>query len=216
MGMPQPFESSKRAWTSAHPGGRPTRRRRPLGGTRVFGLAVLVAGSLFLPRFAPGEPAEQRSFSDREVKATYFFRLPNFFDWPDSDWPAEGEPLQACLIGRDPFHDALDFFDGRTVRGRRFRVRRLSIIEESRGCHLLYIGAEGRARTRSILLHIRDRSVLSVGDGIEFARLGGSVGFVVEDRRVRLALNPDAAQRCGLVVSSKLLEVSSFVRGSSQ
>jgi len=55
-----------------------------------------------------------------------------------------------------------------------------------------------------------------VGDGIEFARLGGSVGFVVEDRRVRLALNPDAAQRSGLVVSSKLREVSSIVRGSSR
>jgi hypothetical protein len=216
MGMPQPFEFSKRAWARSHPGERPTRRLRPFGGMRVFGLALFVVGSLFLPRFAPGEPAEQRSFSDREVKATYFFRLSNFFDWPDADWPAEGKPLQACLIGRDPFHDALDFFDGKTVRGRLFQVRRLSSIQESRDCHLLYIGVEGRAQIRSILLYIRDRSVLSVGDGIEFARLGGSVGFVVEDRRVRLALNPDAAQRSGLVVSSKLLEVSSIVRGSSQ
>lgn len=215
MGMTQRFESSKRAWVRSHPCEPPTRRPASFGGTCAFGLGLLVLGSLLLPRFAPGESAEQRSFSDREVKATYFFRLSNFFDWPDADWPAEGEPLQACLIGRDPFHDALDFFDGKTVRGRRFQVRRLATIQESRDCHLLYIGAEGRARIRSILLYIRDRSVLSVGDGIEFARLGGSVGFVVEDRRVRLALNPDAAQRSGLVVSSKLLEVSSIVRGSS-
>jgi len=216
MGMPQRFESSKRAWVRSHPCEPPTRRPRSFGGTRAFGLALLVAGALLLPRSAPSQSAEQRTFSDREVKATYFFRLSNFFDWPVSDWPAEGEPLQACLIGQDPFHDALDFFDGRTVRGRRFRVRRLSTIQESQGCHLLYIGAEGRAQIRSILLYIRDRSVLSVGDGIEFARLGGSVGFVVEDRRVRLALNPDAAQRSGLVVSSKLREVSSIVRGSSR
>ncbi len=193
----------------------PSRSRRFIRA-RAFGFAFLLGVSLTLLSLAPGKSADQRSYSDREVKATYFFRLSNFFEWPASDWPAEGKPLYACLIGRDPFRSALDFFDGKSVRGRRFTLRRLSNIQESMGCHLLYVGADDRSQIRSILFHIRNRSVLSVGDGVEFAHLGGSVAFVLENRRVRLALNPDAARRSGLTVSSKLLEVVSIVGEHSQ
>jgi hypothetical protein len=216
MGMPQPSGSLKGAPVRPRRSERAPWRSRPLIRARAFGLVLLVGGSLTLLSPARGESADQRSYSDREVKATYFFRLSNFFEWPASDWPAEGKPLYACLIGRDPFRSALDFFDGKSVRGRRFTLRRLSTIQESRGCHLLYVGADDRSQIRSILFHIRDRSVLSVGDGVEFAHLGGSVAFVLENQRVRLALNPDAARRCGLTVSSKLLEMVSIVGEHSQ
>jgi hypothetical protein len=143
--------------------------------------------------------------------ATYFFRLGRFYEWPTPHWPAEGEALVACLIGRDPFRDALDFFEGKTVKGRRFTLRRLTAIQESGDCHILYVGGESRAEIRSHLWHVRDRSVLTVGAGADFARLGGNVGLVVEGSRVQLTLNTDAARRSGFLVSSKLLEVSSVV-----
>jgi hypothetical protein len=197
MEMPQPSGPLKGVPVRPRRSERTPTRSRSFIRARAFGLALLLGGPLTLLSPAPGESADQRSYSDREVKATYFFRLSNFFEWPASDWPAEGKPLYACLIGRDPFRSAT--------------LRRLSTIQESRGCHLLYVGADDRSQIRSILFHIRDRSVLSVGDGVEFAHLGGSVAFVLENRRVRLALNPDAARRSGLTVSSKLLEMVSIV-----
>jgi hypothetical protein len=63
------------------------------------------------------EVAELREFSERQVMATYFFRLAMFYEWPEAQAPAVGEALVACLIGRDPFRNALDFSKARAYAG---------------------------------------------------------------------------------------------------
>ena len=54
--------------------------------------------------------------------------------------------------------------------------------------------------------------VLTVGDGDGFARGGGMIGLFVEDGRMRFAINPNAAQRAGLRLSSQLLKLARIVK----
>jgi len=175
----------------------------------ILGIATTPFGAN--PVRAQRDPQSPKSYSDRDVMAAYFFRLGNFYEWPGSLEPDSGEPIQACVIGPDPFRHSLDYFEGRKVRGHPFNLRHISHLDEIDGCHLLYVGITDRAQARSILLHVHRRGVLTVGLGIEFAELGGCVGFVLEDRRVRLAVNPSETRRAGLQISSKLLEVSVVV-----
>lgn len=191
-----------------------TRLVRPsVGCTGRFVALLLFVGAVAgsRPTWAEDANAERApvEISDQEVMATYFFRLVNFYEWPGHRWPEAGRPVDACVLGRDPFGRRLDAFAGRTIRGRTFSPRRLANIDEIDGCHLLFIGEDGRARIQSILQQLANRSILTVGLGPEFVRLGGSVGFVADKRRIRLVVNPSASQRCGLEVSSKILEVSS-------
>jgi hypothetical protein len=55
-------------------------------------------------------------------------------------------------------------------------------------------------------------AVLTVGTSDQFARSGGMVGLFVEDGRMRFAINPDAAQRSGVRLSSRLLALAKLVK----
>jgi len=182
----------------------------------ILPLALVLNTMSPLEAIAEQSDTSARAVSDREIMATYLFRLVNFYEWPEDQWPQEGNPVQACLFGNDPFRNSLDYFEGRIVRGLRFTSRRLASIQESEGCQLLFIGSSDRAKIRSTLFQLANRSVLTVGIGIDFVRLGGSVGFVFGDHKVGLAINPNASRSCGLEVSSKLVEVSYVVGGTEE
>ena len=63
-------------------------------------------------------------------------------------------------------------------------------------------------RTAAILDELCGAPVLTVSDGAELIRSGGSIGLIVEEGRMRFAINPDAAHRAGLRLSSRLLQLA--------
>jgi hypothetical protein len=50
-----------------------------------------------------------------------------------------------------------------------------------------------------------------VGDADGFAAAGGTIEFMLEDNHIRFAINPDAAERADLKISSKLLALAKIV-----
>jgi hypothetical protein len=54
--------------------------------------------------------------------------------------------------------------------------------------------------------------VVVAGDAAGFARHGGTIGLVVEDERVRIEVNPQAAGAAGVRISSRLLGVARLVK----
>jgi len=149
--------------------------------------------------------------AEYQLKAAFLYRLPSFVEWPASSWPVAGDPFYACVLGRDPFGAYLDHFDGKTVRGRRFTVRRLVMLEAGDTCHLLYVSPQAETDLSLVLPGLRRRYLLTVGEGREFALRGGIVSFVVAKKRVGLTVNLDASREAGLAISSKLLDVASIL-----
>ena len=64
-------------------------------------------------------------------------------------WPADGEPFYACVLGRDPFGEYIDHFDGKQVRGRRFTVRRLESLDPRDTCHLIFVSRDDSEKLRA-------------------------------------------------------------------
>jgi hypothetical protein len=54
--------------------------------------------------------------------------------------------------------------------------------------------------------------VLTVGDTEGFAERGGIINLVKDGNRLSFEINPEAAQRAGLVMSSKLLFLGKIVK----
>ena len=69
-----------------------------------------------------------------------------------------------------------------------------------------------RRASAATLDELKGAPVLTVGDGDDFARNGGMIGLFVEDGRMRFAINPDAAHRAGLRLSSQLLKLAKIVK----
>ena len=62
-----------------------------------------------------------------------------------------------------------------------------------------------------VLSRVNRRSVLTVGETKDFAQRSGIIGFVVAQKRLRLAVNLAAANAAKLTISSKLLRQSEIV-----
>jgi len=174
--------------------------------SRTLALAALLGAG-------PGLAAQGVRASEYQVKAVFLFNFAQFVEWPAEAFPAADTPLVICVLGTDPFGDALD----QTVRderlgGRPFQVRRYQTVDEIRACHILFISRSEGARPEAILAGLKQRAILTVSDADDFAQRGGMIRFVTDRNRIRLQLNLAAMEAAHLTISSKLLRVAEIMR----
>jgi hypothetical protein len=175
-----------------------------------FSMRFLVAAALFCHQALAGLPAAPVApvSLEYEVKAAFLLNFTKFIEWPPSAFAGPEAPLVICIAGDDPFGHALDqIVEGEAVNGHRIAVERVR-TDQQKTCHVLY---SANNRSASTPLMAGGPGVLTVGEGDEFIRQGGIIGFVIENRHVRFAVNVKAAANAGLKVSSKLLSVAKSV-----
>jgi hypothetical protein len=147
--------------------------------------------------------------SEYQVKAVFLFNFAQFVDWPTRAFPDSTAPLVIGVLGKDPFGPFLDAtIRGETVRGRPLEVRRYQTVDEVTSCHILYISPSEEGQLEDILGTLKDRPVLTVSESAGFSQYGGMIRFVSENRRIRLRINPEAAEAASLRISSKLLQAA--------
>lgn len=172
-----------------------------LKGLRVGRIALGVA----LAAGLPAQPA-----AEYDVKAAFLYNFAKFVEWPQ-DAPAG--PISIGVIGRDPFEGKLEkAVLGKRVNGREFAVLHLRGEADARACHIVFIGPSEQKRLPEILRAMQHWPVLTVGDSPGFCAHGGVIGFKIVSDRVGFDINPDAAERAQLRLSSKLLSVAGTVR----
>jgi|ERR1700678_3779031 hypothetical protein len=181
--------------------------KRSAGQVRRLALILpLVLLTGLIPRGAVGQ-----GNLEYEVKAAFLFNFTRFIDWPASAFPDAASPFTICILGKDPFGHVLDdVLKGEGVNGRPLTVRRISQAPAPQSCQVVFIEATGRALVKD--LSSLGRGVLTVGEGDAFVREGGTIGFVIDSRRVRFDVNQAAAEAAGLKMSSKLLSVARAVK----
>lgn len=169
----------------------------------VLWAALLVTG--------PVTGDAQATADEYEVKAAFLFNFVKFTKWPkDTD---RSGPLRLCIAGQDPFGNTLEStFNEKTVRGRGFSIRRRTLTDDLTGCQIVFVGEGDSDQRRRLIESLKGRPILTVGDTDRFAQEGGIVGFYEKQRRIRFAVNVDAAERSDIRVSSKLLQLASVVR----
>lgn len=165
-------------------------------------------GTAFFP--APARPVASTEY---QVKAAFLYNFAKFIEWPPEALP-EGRPFVIGVLGHDPFGSALDeAVAGKTVRDRRIVVRRFSRIDEAADSHILFIGDSEAENLPRILKRLGPAPVLAVSDLPRFAEQGGMVQLVMEQSRVRFAINVGSMERAGLKPSSQLLKLARIVNG---
>ena len=154
-------------------------------------------------------PALSMSAQDSEleyrVKAAYLFNFTKFVSWPD---PASGgrNSFGICVAGRNPFGTTLaSTVAGETAAGLPLASRVVAASAAS-SCHVLFVprGVAAGPYLRGVAMS----PVLTVGESPDFLAQGGAINFVVEGGRVRFEINQSAAERAGLRISSRLLQLA--------
>jgi hypothetical protein len=159
---------------------------------------------------AAGAAVESPSIAT--VKAAFVFNFANFAEWPVDVLPS-GHRLSLCVVNDDEVANALtQISKGRTIKGHAVTVERVEIVGAIRTCHVVYASVVDGHRAAELLEAVRGAAVLTVSDGDRFAESGGIVQLIVENERMRFAINASAAERARIRLSSKLLNLARMVR----
>jgi hypothetical protein len=144
-------------------------------------------------------------FGEYQVKAAF---LKNFVKYVE--WPPPSAALTLCILGDDPFKEALAGTDD-VGGGRKLAYRRIATAREAGGCQAVFVPFSQRDALPEILAALEGKPVLTVGDGEGMAAAGLMLSFLIEDQKVRFEANLAPARRAGLSISSRLLSLARTV-----
>jgi hypothetical protein len=152
-----------------------------------------------------------------QVKAAHLFNFLKFVEWPSDSAPEYHGKWVIGFVGDSPIGDELSrLVEGKNVMGRDLQGKKFQPADDLRACNILFISESEKKRLQPILGGLRGSSVLTVADIDNFIGAGGMIQFVMEDARVRVAIDVGATGRARLKVSSKLLSLASAVTGSDR
>lgn len=160
--------------------------------------------ALMLALVGPAPVAAQSL--EQSVKAAFLSKFPRYVEWPGS---AGTSPIEVCIVGADPFGRLIE--QAARDEPSALIVRRHARVEQARGCDLAFLHGTSAQSTAQMVRALNGAPVLTVTDArygdakgiIHFAMRAGKVGFHIDNAM---------AERNGLAISSRLLQLAISVR----
>jgi len=161
---------------------------------------------------APGVWAnEAKPEAEYQVKAAFLLNFTRFVEWPAAAFADDTSPFTICVLGADPFGEALDqVVEGESAANRKLEVRRIQLPPAAKSCQVLFV-ARSEKDVAGIVGGLGP-GILTIGEGDGFLRGGGMIAFVLEEHHVRFDINHRAAAKASLNLSSRLLGVARSVK----
>jgi hypothetical protein len=171
---------------------------------------LLVAALLFGVRAEAQAPT-----GESQVKAMFVYNFLKFVEWPVDASVGPKDPFVVLIIGDGATADATEsFLEANMIGDRPLVVRRTQSDPSFAGVRAAFVVERDGKKLHRILAAATAAGVLTIGEGEDFATLGGVIGLLIENRKVRFDVDTSAAQSAGLRVSSKLLALTRNVRSS--
>ena len=148
-----------------------------------------------------------------DLKAAFLFNFTKFIEWPPTSFGTAEAPLVVGILGEDPFGESLDrLLQGKLVGRHPLVIKRFASGQMPDNCQLLFVCRSEKDHWPESLKNLRGKPMLLVSETDGFPEHGGMINFFIESDKVRFAVNPEAAKRAGLIVSTKLLNVAKVFR----
>jgi hypothetical protein len=182
----------------------------PLHVPRAAAL-LLLAGPLL------GADAETRAVGEYHLKAAFLYNFAKYVQWPADASTARTGAFVITILGNDPFGPSLDeILQGKVIDHLKVVVRRAGKPEEMEASQIVFISDSQRGQLPEILKRLQGTPTLTVAEMDHFAEHGGVIRFRMDGDRVRLEINPGAAARARLKLSSELLKLARIVRPAAE
>jgi hypothetical protein len=163
----------------------------------------------FVAQLASAQPAAPRiDATEAGIKAAFLYKFASYVEWPASAFPAPDSRLVFGVMASDDVAAELErILPGRTIHGHPAAVRRLKEGESTAGVNVLFVG-RGQTNLRATLRMAQQPGMLVVTETERGLEMGSAINFVVADERVGFEVSVEAAERNGLRISSRMLNVA--------
>jgi hypothetical protein len=180
-----------------------------IGSSRRWKLLIL----LFAVLHCTTAPAFAQVSKEYQLKAVFLWRLAQFTQWPSEAFENSDSPIVICVLGENPFGDALNAaVTGETAHGRRLVVQHHRAVDQLRSCHILYFTGAGPRQAKEISAALAGRSVLTVRDLDSVASsYEAMIRFLTEQNRIKLRIHLKPVTAARLVLDPRLLRAAEIV-----
>jgi hypothetical protein len=115
-------------------------------------------------------------------------------------------PITIGVTGRPSMTGMLRrTLDGKTANNRAIRIVDVKRSGDLRECQVLYVASDNNNEIRETLASLGAAHALTIGEADRFLEYGGAVKLLIVDGHMSFEVNPEALDRAGVSISSKLL-----------
>lgn len=147
--------------------------------------------------------------TEEALKGAFLYNFAKFVDWPSG---TVGEDALVLCVSDEPFASTLrKGLEGKPVQSRALAIRYWAPEDEPSDCNMLFVESLDREERIELLESLQGLSILTVGAAENFARDGGIINLIQVEDRLGFQVNPAAADRANLRISSKLMRLAEVV-----
>jgi len=139
------------------------------------------------------------------LKAALIFKLTRFISWNDAT------EVNVCVVGDNPFGDALDGMQGMQSNNRQVRLHYLAAGESLSRCQLAFIAEDNHAMLTDMVHNTAGKPVVTLSDIRGFAREGGMIEIIRRNSRLSFTINMKTVRESGVQIATPLLQISSLI-----
>lgn len=148
---------------------------------------------------------------EQDLKAAYIFNFIQFIDWPESE--ASSNEFTVCVSPFSPLKRALTALENKqTSKGRTVKIKHLE-TGAIRDCETLVMhNADAERVLRTLRAAPPGHGILTIADDMTFVDPDIVIALTQQEGRVVFHINPEAATKAGLTISSRLLRLAKGTR----
>jgi len=171
--------------------------------------AIIVFLLLFLCTILNIKPVFAEDISEYKVKAAFVSNFALLTKWPQKAFASDSSTIKLCVLGDKSLMQAFASLDGKIIGKQTLQLTTNPPQNTKNHCHIVFFGKD--IDTKTVLRTLNNVSatpVLTIGEKETFIAIGGVIRFFMEKERLKFEINPAAAQKQDLRLSSRLLKVA--------
>jgi hypothetical protein len=164
---------------------------------------------------APAADSVLPSDIEYQIKASFVYTVAKFVEWPVGSFASASAPMTLGIVGAGDVSDEIAAaLRGKRVHDRELIVRHLADPGRACDCQILYVIGSTADSLPAVLDRTASAGVLTVGETRDFAAHGGILELAMQESMVQFEVNIAAAQKAGLIISSKILRLGHVIKGA--
>lgn len=150
-----------------------------------------------------------------QIKAAFLYKFIKFIDWPEDALQNSSTTIKIGVLGGGGMVSALKHLNIKAIKTHKIKIKSLKEIPKEEFYHIIFINSSKKLHIKKILEIIKNYNTLTISEIDGFPQLGGIINFTIAGgSTIRFEINPDAAKKAGLRISSKLLKLAKIVKTS--
>ena len=140
-----------------------------------------------------------------QLRALYVRRLVRYVSWPDGIGPKPEEPYVIAAVDPESLRPYFEDEEGAS----RFKI----VPWPVQHFHVLVLAGAPDREIAAILKRVSGQPVLTISQNSINLRQGVVVNFYMQNGKLKLEISPAAANKAGLSISSRLLQLARLYKG---